>query len=480
MVSQSSSSRHHLIAGRRDHDSGSACRSRGGARRRILLAGLLLAGLVAALAARADELRKFRIFYSTDFLCAIEPCGCEGTPYGGLAKRATYIRTRVAADEHAIIVDAGDFLAETQESDDTKCEFLVRGLDAIGIDAMNLGEKDFSRGQAFLRHLQEDLGAPLISSNIVYRDTRELFATPYKVIHFAQHRFLGFRWGGVSVGIFGLLSNEFPPRVLRAGDRPLAVLDPWETARAMAEELRPRCDLLICLAHLGYDQAERLAGECPQIDVIVSGHGRLRMDGSRRMGRTVLVHSRTEGKFVADLALTMNDEGEIVHSQAIQLPLDEEYEDDPEIAALLEEYHQILVDRRPPRPTGDPVYAGAFTCTPCHQAEYRQWSGSAHATALSPLNNRGEEQNPECLPCHTTGFAKPGGFYDPASTPTMAGVQCESCHGPALAHVRYHRDGGTQPPPLSRATEAAACTGCHDAVQDPQFDIEQSLPLVLH
>jgi hypothetical protein len=89
-------------------------------------------------------------------------------------------------------------------------------------------------------------------------------------------------------------------------------------------------------------------------------------------------------------------------------------------------------------------YVGAKKCKGCHLKQYQTWQqtkmaksfellkAGVHADAkkkasLDPQKDYTHDK--KCLPCHTTGFGKPGGFVSLEKTPDLVGVQCESCHG---------------------------------------------------
>lgn len=84
---------------------------------------------------------------------------------------------------------------------------------------------------------------------------------------------------------------------------------------------------------------------------------------------------------------------------------------------------------------GEPAkYAGVDNCKMCHPDIHGDWSKMPHARAFGLLVNVGEEKNPKCLPCHSTGYNN-GGFVDETKTPDLEGVTCEACHGPGADHM---------------------------------------------
>jgi cytochrome c5 len=93
--------------------------------------------------------------------------------------------------------------------------------------------------------------------------------------------------------------------------------------------------------------------------------------------------------------------------------------------------------------------------------------------------DRGEEHNPDCLPCHSTGFAATGGFVDPDEDRSLLNVQCEACHGPMLVHAQQGSGAPVRRDPGLTVTEAT-CRRCHDAANSPRFDFGSYLSRVMH
>ncbi|MCU0782992.1 MAG: cytochrome c family protein [Verrucomicrobia bacterium] len=119
-----------------------------------------------------------------------------------------------------------------------------------------------------------------------------------------------------------------------------------------------------------------------------------------------------------------------------------------------------------------PRYAGVATCAECHEDIHAKESYTRHAGAFSDalFVAKGGQTNAACLPCHTVGYGLPTGFVsknDPNTNPRLAGVQCESCHGPAAAHAANEMDFTVRP-----RVELAGqvCGGCHTGAHHPTYD----------
>jgi len=105
------------------------------------------------------------------------------------------------------------------------------------------------------------------------------------------------------------------------------------------------------------------------------------------------------------------------------------------------------------------TYVGPNTCKRCHNAKYTEWQEnmSVHVNALKKLP-ADKQTDANCIVCHVTGAGRETGYKDEKTTPDLAGVTCEACHGPGSEHVAargaQRRDAITRVP--------TTCTKCHN------------------
>ncbi|MFQ5504529.1 MAG: cytochrome c family protein [Planctomycetota bacterium] len=113
-----------------------------------------------------------------------------------------------------------------------------------------------------------------------------------------------------------------------------------------------------------------------------------------------------------------------------------------------------------------PVYTGSRVCRKCHTDQYKTWKKAKMTKAFELLKpgvraeakvkakldpDKDYSRDETCLPCHVTGWGKPGGYAIPpqGDSPearkaqklarSMEGVQCEACHGPGSLVVAYKK-----------------------------------------
>jgi len=104
------------------------------------------------------------------------------------------------------------------------------------------------------------------------------------------------------------------------------------------------------------------------------------------------------------------------------------------------------------------VYVGMDKCKTCHEKHVDAYSEWKYSKNFRILEMRGMDHSPECLPCHTTGYGKPGGFESVEETPYMKNIQCEACHGPASLHLNASTKEERR---KTIHIPVNICTGCH-------------------
>ena len=161
------------------------------------------------------------------------------------------------------------------------------------------------------------------------------------------------------------------------------------------------------------------------------------------------------------------------------ISLTSRFGDDRQIASMVRDYRRELKKTGKASPAREDAgdirdrYTGVGSCKDCHQGRFAFWSGTSHASALSTLKPRDADADPDCLPCHVTGYLKATGYSLKSPRGDLVNVQCEACHGRGGLHVSspdLYR--------LIRVPAASVCRGCHIPDHDDDFDYLRDRSLV--
>ena len=254
-----------------------------------------------------------------------------------MARRATVIKqTRQEEVRTVLVLDAGDALLGHPLSLQTEGAAIVEAMNAMGYDAMAVGQLDLAKGVDALLRRAEEARFAILSCNLVHKGTREPLLPSSTVIE----------RDGVRYGILGVTEPEAvqSPGVADEAE----VLDPIEAVRGALPDLQARSDVVIVLSHLGLELDHALAQAVPGIDIIVGGRDRSLMRAPEIEGNTVIVQNGYDGEFLGRLDVTVNEDGTLSGPLVGLIALTPDYTEDPELAALVARYKSQQIERTQP------------------------------------------------------------------------------------------------------------------------------------
>lgn len=202
---------------------------------------------IRAAARSTGDAPLLTILHTNDTHARHEPFPAESFAHAGLGgalRRARLIDAIRSEAQPVLLLDAGDLLQGTPWFTAFRGRLEARMMAAMGYDAIALGNHEFDLGVAELAAIQRRHRLPFVCANY------EFSGTPLAP-HVRKYTILttsnGLRVGvfGLGVDLDGLLDDEHRKGVL--------VRDPYIWASSMVRILRgfQRCDLVVCLSHLG-------------------------------------------------------------------------------------------------------------------------------------------------------------------------------------------------------------------------------------
>jgi len=376
-----------------------------------------------------------------------------------------------------VILDTGNFSDNPTPAGDVKTRSLLEAMGRIGYAAVNVGERELLMGYDAFMEKTAGASVPLVSTNVVRKDTKEPVFKPYVLIEAK-------RGGGrpaFQIGVLGVV--RFNPLFLKSGpdNSSMVIASPKEMVRRYLPEVRRRANVVVLLAAIHQDDARLLARDVPGIDFILGAYGGFTSTGDSPEGTTTILYAGNQGKELGETRLFFDGSTKAravsyMHHLSARYPDDERMLDFTNVVAArlnaqtaarrqAAEEAKTSAARAP--------FAGAAACGACHAAEHEQWRGTGHARAFDVLHAQKRERDLACLTCHVTGAGEEGGFRDPEASPQLVGVTCESCHGPGAEHAARPARGYGK-------TDVSSCIGCHNRQNSPGFDYYAYLPKVVH
>jgi 5'-nucleotidase len=219
-------------------------------------------------------LRKLTILHTNDVHSRIEPFPMDGgrnQGLGGVAARGEQIKLIRAAEAQVLLLDAGDIFQGTPYFNFYKGEPEIKAMSVMGYEACTIGNHDFDAGlENLAMQLTRHANFPMLVSNYDFTHTpMEHLYKPYTIIHKGKLKIGVF---GIGIEMKGLVPDNLYGNTI--------YLDPIQKTNEMATYLRKekKCDMVICLSHLGYKYKENkvsdeiLAKETAGVDLIIGGH----------------------------------------------------------------------------------------------------------------------------------------------------------------------------------------------------------------
>ena len=187
---------------------------------------------------------------------------------GGFIRRAVMVGEERKEHPNLLLLDSGDFSQGSPYYTLYKGDVEVGLMNLMRYDAATIGNHEFDFGVENMARLFKMADFPVVCANYDFTGTAlEGIVKPYVVL----------KRDGLRIGVFGL-SPELDGLVLAESCAGVKYNDPVKAANDVAKTLKEKekCDMVICLSHLGWKLAglddTELMSQLRNVDIVLGGH----------------------------------------------------------------------------------------------------------------------------------------------------------------------------------------------------------------
>ncbi len=412
----------------------------------------------------------------------IESCGCDpSTDLGGVSRLAAQLAMERRLRPDVLIFDLGNNL-DPDSTNLTKQKFLIKALSGLKSSARLFNHREMAlkhllkEGEDFLLSNKNPTSSLKTKSFILEKNVlilgyffnahyqtdlvpydQKLLATWQKIQKEQQAKTMILLFSGQETDLKQISKSQLFTTIIRSNPKPGPAFDPTEkeNPNSLALRLNDSLSMQVPLAGVGI-----LRGGSAQESAAQSLSAIFKeLENTNSKTQEIKPGLLNEAKLVSWLTSDLQKE-----SPLTDLMLSYEEEMAKEFTSNLKARHEANQKSN---------YIGSSSCKSCHNSASEIFAHSRHAKAFETLKKVGKQNNPECVRCHVVGFSQ-GGFVSESQTPELAGVGCETCHGPRKNHGLGQERG------QEKAAASSVCQNCHINPHSSAFDFTKYWEKIKH
>lgn len=210
-------------------------------------------------------------------------------------------------------------------------EPMLQLLNRLQLDLLCPGNHEFDFGRDNLQKFAARASFALISANIEAAPGTFPQLKPYVLLETRDH---------IRLAVFGLIQIEkdsgkpstHPDKVVG-----LTFSDPLQKAGEF-KKLKANNQILIALTHIGYDVDLLLAGQMPELDVIIGGHSHTRIEPAETANGVLIAQAGNDNKFLGRIELLVQD-GRVLEKKGALIDLSGPLAEDAQVKTMIEKFN---------------------------------------------------------------------------------------------------------------------------------------------
>jgi 5'-nucleotidase/UDP-sugar diphosphatase len=236
-------------------------------------------------------------------------------------------------DKNLLLLDYGGIFADRGDELKLKADLTLKSMNLMGYDAVNIGSREFSFGQDYLKTAGKEINFPFISSNLTWDGNSNLPIKPYIVK----------KAGNTRVGILGILHSDAFKYSTPQYVEGLKIIKPETALKNIVPELRKKADFIVLLSQEDFESTASLVNTVKGIDLAISYESASRGCGQHSeedeiikpdTGNTLVIQANLQGEELGVLEIQRKS-GKAVAKRDEALKAGNDASENEEIAKMI-------------------------------------------------------------------------------------------------------------------------------------------------